>query len=93
MLITTSQIAVFAVAALGLCSNAWSQEPAPSRLPLAFGQPVGIAALEAHRGGDQSVNENRLRATLGDNSASNLTTGTNAISEGSFFTHCPTTCV
>jgi hypothetical protein len=51
---------------------------------LPFRSPVSAAALDAHRGGDSQVNENRLRANLGDNSASNLTTGMNAITDGSF---------
>lgn len=51
---------------------------------LQFGEPVSASALAGFRGGDSQVNENQLSATLGSNSASNLSTGMNSIADGSF---------
>jgi hypothetical protein len=50
-----------------------------------FGSPLKNARLEAQRGGqDLVVNDQKLKATVTDNVASNLTTGNNVISEGAF---------
>jgi hypothetical protein len=47
-------------------------------------KPMTAAALAARRGGDRIFNENQLRGVVADNNASNLTTGTNIISDGAF---------
>ena len=47
-------------------------------------KPLTASALAARRGGDRISNENQLRGVVADNSASNLTTGSNIISEGAF---------
>jgi|EndMetStandDraft_9_1072997.scaffolds.fasta_scaffold239193_1 hypothetical protein len=47
-------------------------------------KPISSAALAARRGGDRTSNENQLRGVVADNHASNLTTGSNVISEGAF---------
>ena len=47
-------------------------------------KPMTATALAAKRGGDRIFNENQLRGVVADNSASNLTTGSNIISEGAF---------
>jgi len=48
-----------------------------------FGAPLANARLATQRGGqDLIVNEQKLKATLTDNSASNLNTGNNIITDG-----------
>lgn len=65
--------------AIAAISNA--AEPRTSD-PL-FGAPLANARLETQRGGqDLIVNEQKLKATLTDNSASNLNTGNNIITDG-----------
>jgi hypothetical protein len=50
-----------------------------------LGAPVGNARLATQRGGqDMIVNDQKLKATVTDNVASNLTTGNNVITEGAF---------
>jgi hypothetical protein len=46
--------------------------------------PVSASVLAAKRGGDGVINENQLKGLVADNKASNLTTGTNLISDGAF---------
>lgn len=47
--------------------------------------PLTADALASKRGGDGVVfNENQLKGVVANNSASNLTTGTNAITDGAF---------
>lgn len=47
-------------------------------------KPVEPKALDIRRGGADVVNEMMLKGVVADNRASNLTTGSNAITEGSF---------
>ena len=50
-----------------------------------FNTPVAIATLEDQRGGMQGVSsEMKLSGTTANNSATNVVTGTNAISAGAF---------
>jgi len=50
-----------------------------------FAAPVDAAALDAHRGGTQVVlNDMTLAGTTAGNTASQLVTGSNAISAGAF---------
>ena len=50
-----------------------------------FSSPVDPATLASYRGGNQLVhNEMELAGTTADNTARNVTTGSNAISAGSF---------
>ena len=54
-----------------------------SRTP--FDDPVAIATLDTQRGGTQGVSsEMKLSGTTANNSATNVVTGTNAISAGAF---------
>ena len=48
------------------------------------GRPVAPDALAAKRGGDGVFNDQQLKGMVANNSASNITTGTNVISEGAF---------
>jgi hypothetical protein len=60
------------------CGAAWCEETVVS-----FGSPVDGAQLESLRGGaDLTVNDMRLRGTTANNSATNVQTGTNTITEG-----------
>lgn len=47
-------------------------------------KPVEAKALDIRRGGADVVNEMMLKGVVAENRASNLTTGSNAITEGSF---------
>lgn len=48
-----------------------------------FGSPIDKTRLETQRGGqDLIVNDQKLKATVSENSASNLNTGNNIITEG-----------
>ena len=60
--------------------------PAPERTTVApvFGSAVGSIALEKMRGGTDTVNDAKLNGTVADNSAVNVSTGSNSISAGSF---------
>lgn len=84
--VATCAILAFGGRAHAQDTPAATDSPADAAVPsmLRLGAPVSDTALDSNRGGDVLVNDSRLRATLGDNSASNLTTGMNAISEGSF---------
>jgi hypothetical protein len=55
----------------------WRQNPFDRR-------PVATGQLAMRRGGDGVFNQNKLKGVVADNSASNLTTGMNVISEGAF---------
>ena len=48
------------------------------------GKPIAPDALAAKRGGDGVFNDQQLKGMVANNSASNITTGTNVISEGAF---------
>jgi len=52
--------------------------------PGLFAQPVGEDTLTAYRGGAQTHNDMLLAGTTADNSARNVSTGSNAIDGGSF---------
>lgn len=59
-------------------------EPDPPAPP-GFGSAVAAEALEDYRGGaDVQLNEIRVGGTVHENSASNLETGSNFITEGAF---------
>ena len=69
--------------------------PASGQMPAAVGydivrrnpfgsKPMSTDALASRRGGDGVFNENQLKGLVADNRASNLTTGTNVISDGAF---------
>ena len=47
-------------------------------------KPMTSDALASRRGGEGVFNDNQLKGVVSNNSASNLTTGTNTISEGAF---------
>ena len=58
---------------------AWCEDVPPS-----FGPPVEGSRLEAMRGGaGMTVNDMRLNGTTANNTATNVQTGTNTITEGS----------
>ena len=48
------------------------------------GKPMAPDALAAKRGGDGVFNDQQLKGMVANNSASNVVTGTNVISEGAF---------
>ena len=48
------------------------------------GKPMAPDALAAKRGGDGVFNDQQLKGMVANNGASNITTGTNVISEGAF---------
>jgi hypothetical protein len=47
-------------------------------------KPMAASALAARRGGESVFNDNQLKGMVANNSASNLATGMNVISEGAF---------
>ena len=49
-----------------------------------FGIAMSAEQLDAHRGGDALIGQNYLNGTVSDNIASRVSTGSNAITEGSF---------
>jgi len=55
--------------------------PRPNPLGL---KPVDAKTLAAKRGGAELANDMLLKGVVADNRASNLTTGSNSISDGSF---------
>ena len=65
-------------------------EPAPTPVPsatLAGSQPVDLAELAGDRGGTNVTNianDADLQGVVSNNNASNLTTGMNVVTEGSF---------
>lgn len=78
------------VATPSTVSSSSAQSPPASAAavvaPNPFGSsPLTLDALASKRGGDGMVfNENQLKGVVANNSASNLTTGSNAISDGAF---------
>ena len=57
---------------------AWCEE-----VPVSFGAPVEPTRLAAMRGGtDVTVNDMRVHGTTANNSATNVQTGTNTITDG-----------
>ncbi|MEO8409263.1 MAG: hypothetical protein ABI478_01730 [Propionivibrio sp.] len=74
--------------ALPELANAWYSATVVARVaaPTPFAQaPITGDALDEFRGGTEIVtNENFLDGVVGDNHASNLVTGSNLITEGSF---------
>ena len=75
--------------ALALVAPDAARAQAASALPTvgtasAFAQPVAVNHLAALRGGAQTHNDMTLAGTTADNSAFQVTTGSNAISTGSF---------
>ena len=57
---------------------------APVRRNPFNGKPMAPDALAAKRGGDGVFNDQQLKGMVANNSASNIATGTNVISEGAF---------
>ncbi len=49
-----------------------------------FGIAMSAEQLDAHRGGDALIGQNYLNGTVSDNIASRVSTGSNAITDGSF---------
>ena len=50
-----------------------------------LGKPLSLTELDKHRGGqDTVVNDMKLNGVVTNNSAFNLTTGTNSVSQGAF---------
>jgi len=47
-------------------------------------KPVSALALSSKRGGDRVINDNDLKGVVSNTSATNVSTGMNVISEGSF---------
>ena len=47
-------------------------------------QPIDAAALASRRGGDGVINEAQLKGVVANNSAVNVQTGSNSISDGAF---------
>jgi hypothetical protein len=59
--------------------------PLPSLRRNPFGSaPVAAGALAERRGGSQVFNDNQLKGVVADNQATNVSTGMNVVSEGSF---------
>jgi hypothetical protein len=61
----------------------FEQVPVQRANPLGI-KPVEAKALDVRRGGTDVVNEMMLKGVVANNKASNLTTGSNVISDGSF---------
>lgn len=49
-----------------------------------FGVAMSADQLDAHRGGDALIGQNYLNGAVSDNVASRVSTGSNAIADGSF---------
>ncbi|WP_260433601.1 hypothetical protein [Burkholderia sp. Bp8998] len=49
-----------------------------------FGVAMSADQLDAHRGGDALIGQNTLTGTVSDNVANRVSTGSNAIADGSF---------
>jgi len=68
------------LALLTVSGAAWCEEKLVS-----FGTPVEGSQLDAMRGGtDTTISDMRLNGTTANNTATNVQTGTNTITEGSF---------
>lgn len=62
-----------------------AQTTAPTARGAGFDNPVASASLEDYRGGTDTVNNDlKLSGTTAGNTATNVSTGTNTISAGSF---------
>lgn len=72
------------VIALPLQAIAQTAPVLPTAEKSPFYKPVASTTLETQRGGTQVVNEMQLAGTTSGNSATNVMTGTNAISAGAF---------
>lgn len=85
VLATQTQAQVLTVAPLAVeAVGSMAQLPEIARSKPFAGVPIESRTLAARRGGDGVLNQNRLKGVVADNSASNLTTGSNVISEGAF---------
>ena len=80
---TTAQVLTVEPLAVESVSS-MAQLPEIARSKPFAGTPIESRALAGRRGGDGVLNQNRLKGVVADNSASNLTTGSNVISEGAF---------
>lgn len=70
---------------LHLARDDSAQDPAKADTEIGSGRTVDESVLAAARGGaEHSVSENNLDAVLENNSASNLSTGNNSVSDGAF---------
>lgn len=68
-----------------LSSPAAAQTSVVTHAGAAFSKPVDASVLSSYRGGDQRVsNDMTLNGTTAENSARNVTTGSNTIDAGSF---------
>ena len=68
---------------LAACTCAFAQDAAPDLV--SFGAPVAGARLSALRGGsDTTINDMRVRGTTTGNTAQEVQTGTNTITDGAF---------
>lgn len=77
----TSRTITSLCALLAVAGSAAFAEPAP----VSFGAPVQTTQLADLRGGtDTTVNDMRLRGTTANNSATNVQTGMNTITDGAF---------
>lgn len=62
-----------------------AQQSAPSTpSDSSFGVAMTAEQLDQHRGGDQTISNMTLTGAVSDNSAKNISTGSNAITQGSF---------
>ena len=83
--IACSRCAIAALLALVPALSAMAQTTtAPPKEAGALWKPVAPHVLDRSRGGQSVHNEMELNGTTADNSARNVTTGSNAISAGSF---------
>jgi len=57
---------------------------APAAQADGFGVAMSVEQLDAHRGGDALIGQNYLTGSVSDNIASRVSTGSNAITDGSF---------
>lgn len=65
------------------CSQAWSQTTTDGGM-VSFGFPIASNELSDLRGGTNTVNEAQLEGTTANNTAHQVQTGTNAITDGAF---------
>ena len=74
-----------AACALAVPAFAQTEAPKPSPTEVDFFTPVDAATLATQRGGAQLVrNDMTLAGTTADNSATNVSTGSNTITSGAF---------
>lgn len=60
------------------------QSAPPTSSDSSFGVAMTAEQLDQHRGGDQTISNMTLTGAVSDNSAKNVSTGSNAITQGSF---------